>query len=85
MSITFTAADTSSTQSDAAQRWLYAALSFGLVVLFPTVFWLGIAELSAMALDFSLGNIGRAILVTVLMGLLTVVWSVMRGISRDNE
>ena len=85
MSITFTAADTSSTQSDAAQRWLYAVLSFGLVVLFPTIFWLGIAELSAIALDFSIGNIGRAILVTVLMGLLTVVWSVMRGISRDNE
>ena len=85
MSITFTAADRLSTHSEAAQRWLYAVLSFSLVVLFPTVFWLGIAELSAMAFDASLGNVGRAILVTLLMGLLTVVWSVMRGVSRDTE
>lgn len=38
-----------------------------------------------MAFDASLENVGRAILVTLLMGLLTVVWSVMRGVSNDTE
>lgn len=85
MSVTFVTADTSSAQSDVAQRWLYAVLSFGLVVLLPTVFWLGIAELSAMAFDFSFGNRGRIVLVTLLAGLLTVVWSLLRGLSCDAE
>lgn len=50
-----------------------------LVVAFPTVFWLGIAEFVALAFDLSYGNLGRAIAGGLLVSFLSVVWSILRG------
>ncbi len=83
MSISFVAPDNASTQSRIGQRWLVAAVSYGMIVMFPTAFWLGVLELLVMALDFSYGSIGRTIAALVLVGFLTVVWSIVRGLGSE--
>ena len=83
MSISIVIPDDSRSQTRAGSAWLDGALSFLLVVVFPTVFWLGVAEVVMMAADYSYGHAGRMISGMLLGGFLTFVWAVLRSASDD--
>lgn len=85
MSLSSLAPTVSSSASRSDTQRLYALLGFCLVVLFPTGFWLGVAELFAFTFDISYGLLARALIGTLLFGLLTFIWAIMLGTGSEQR
>ena len=85
MSISVVIPDSSTSRDNAGQTWLDAALSFLLVVVFPTVFWLGLAEVAMIAAGHANDNVGRIVSGVLLVGFLTFVWAMLRSGDDDDD
>ncbi|MEM9359329.1 MAG: hypothetical protein AAGB04_24360 [Pseudomonadota bacterium] len=85
MSPSAVANETRTAREQLGQDWLYAFLGFALVVMFPTVFWLGIVELGAFALGLDYSAAARVVLGTFLAVFLTLVWSLINNVDLGAE
>ena len=62
-------------RDETAASPMVAVVSFGLVVGFPTAFWLAVVELAVSLSGIEYGTFARTGAAVLLIGLLTVVWS----------
>ncbi len=85
MSPSAVANETRNAREQLGQDWLYAVLGFALVVMFPTVFWLGVVELGAFALGLDYSGAARVVLGTFLAVFLTLVWSLINNVDNAAE